>query len=183
MTIRWPRFNIYFVLALALALSCGCRSSEGKRKRALSTLALHLEANPDATKRSEVVTVHRDPLIRFNIESAPFVDEGMIKEARIIDAVGGFALSVQFDRLGTRQLEQHNDANRGGHVAIFSRWVEPPDQKLNKGRWIAAPKITKLIKDGLFVFTPDVTREEAEQIATGLNNVASKLGNAKEHEF
>ena len=43
-----------------------------------------------------------------------------------------------------------------------------------EGRWLAAPRINKRIADGVLVFTPDATREEAEQIALGLNNLAQK---------
>jgi hypothetical protein len=41
-------------------------------------------------------------------------------------------------------------------------------------RWLAAPVISHRIGDGVLVFTPDATREEAEEIALGLNNVAKK---------
>ena len=46
-----------------------------------------------------------------------------------------------------------------------------------EARWLAAPRISQRIKDGVLVFTPDATREEAERIVRGLNNVAIKLGN------
>jgi hypothetical protein len=42
-------------------------------------------------------------------------------------------------------------------------------------RWLAAPQITKHLSAGVFTFTPDATREEAERIVTGLNNVAEKV--------
>ena len=35
--------------------------------------------------------------------------------------------------------------------------------------------ITKVISNGRFVFAPDATREEAERIVRGLNNMAKKL--------
>jgi hypothetical protein len=38
--------------------------------------------------------------------------------------------------------------------------------------------MNKRITDGVLVFTPDTTREEAENIALGLNNVAKSLGKA-----
>ena len=42
-------------------------------------------------------------------------------------------------------------------------------------RWLAAPVISHRISDGVLVFTPDATREEAEEIALGLNNVSKKV--------
>ena len=51
--------------------------------------------------------------------------------------------------------------------------------QLNAGRWLAAPLVQTHITDGLLVFTPDATREEADQIAAGLNTVAKKLQTGK----
>ena len=42
---------------------------------------------------------------------------------------------------------------------------------------MAAPRIARRISNGVISFTPDATRDEAEQIAIGLNNVAIKNGN------
>ena len=56
---------------------------------------------------------------------------------------------------------------RGKHLVIFSYF--------DQGRWLAAPLITGKNSTGLLTFTPDATREEAERIVRGLNNVAKKL--------
>ena len=82
---------------------------------------------------------------------------------------------MQFDRHGSWLLEQYSTQNLGRHFAIFSQFAAPPDQKLNQGRWLAAPKLTQRITNGVLTFAPDATREEAEQIVVGLNNVAKKL--------
>jgi hypothetical protein len=60
-------------------------------------------------------------------------------------------------------------------MAIFCRFVTPPDHKLNAGRWLAAPLITQRIGDNTLTFTPDATRDESEAIATGLSNIGKKL--------
>ncbi len=39
-------------------------------------------------------------------------------------------------------------------------------------RWIAAPVIKERLGDGVLVFTPDTTRQEAERIVSGLTRVA-----------
>jgi hypothetical protein len=52
-------------------------------------------------------------------------------------------------------------------LVVNCRWTE--------NRFLGAPLITKRITDGVFVFTPDATREEAERIVAGLNNVIAKL--------
>jgi preprotein translocase subunit SecD len=84
--------------------------------------------------------------------------------------VGGFALRIQFDHAGTALLEQYSASNRGKKIAVFCQFGE----KLKDVRWLAAPVISRRISDGIFVFTPDATREEAEEIAVGLNNVFKK---------
>jgi preprotein translocase subunit SecD len=85
--------------------------------------------------------------------------------------VGGFVLRIQFDQSGTVMLEQCTAANRGRKIAIFSQFGE----KIKDYRWLAAPVINRKISDGVLAFTPDATREEAEEIALGLNNVAKKV--------
>ena len=48
-----------------------------------------------------------------------------------------------------------------------ARWTET--------RWLAAPLITKRISDGVFIFTPDASKEETERIVNGLKNVIKQL--------
>ncbi len=183
MKIRWDRFNLYLLLGLALALICGCQTPEGKRKKVASTFHLHQETNPDPMGRTEQVPIYRQQPVMFTVEKTPFLTEADVKAAKVIDVLGGFALSIQFDRRGSLLLEQYTTANRGRHIAIFSQFDNPHEQNLNQGRWLAAPKIQNHITDGLLVFTPDATREEAEQIALGLNNVARKLDTGAEFNF
>jgi preprotein translocase subunit SecD len=109
------------------------------------------------------------------VQKSPVLDERYVKEAKVVDVRGGFALQFQLDRQGTWLLEQISAQNPGRHLAIFSQFAEPPKEPLNKGRWLAAPSINYRISNGVLVFTPDATREEAEQIVIGLNNVAKKL--------
>ncbi len=176
MSIRLRRFNIYLVAALAIALVWGCATPESKRKKALATFELHQEDYADPSGRSETVTIHRDPLVQMAIDKQPFLSEQCVKEAKVLDVLGGYSLCVQFDRRGTWLLEQYTSATLGRRIAIFSQFYNPSEEKLNDGKWLAALLVKKRIADGMLVFTPDVTREEAEQIAQGLNNVSKKLG-------
>jgi len=177
MVIRLNRFNLYLFLSLAAAVACGCHTpvAKHKDKKVLATLRLHQEVNFDPMGSTEVATVHRDPLVTMTIRKEYFLSEANVKQASVIDTMGGFALSIQFDRQGSWLLEQYTAASRGRHIAIFSQFAAPKEAKLNDGHWLAAPKILNHITDGLFVFTADVTREEAEQIALGLNNVAREV--------
>jgi len=160
---RLARFNTY--LAVTLTLVVGCQF--GSKKKEATQMRLFIEANPDGTDRNGPVTIGRtDPFI-INVENQSFLDEGSIAKAWVVDALGGFQIMLQFDRRGTWLLEQYTVANRGRRIAIVAHF--------GPKRWLAAPVITNRISDGLLVFTPDATREEAERIVRGLNKVAETL--------
>jgi preprotein translocase subunit SecD len=133
----------------------------------------------DPLGRSETAEVYRDSPIRFTIDKNPFLTEANVKSAKVIDVTGGFALEIEFDRQGSWLLEQYT-SNRGKHILVASQFFNPGEEKINLGRWLAAPQINTHITDGRFSFTPDATREEADRIAQGLNNVAKKLSTGEE---
>ena len=171
MMIGGKRFNIYLLVALAAAMACGCQSIGGKQsKQVLSTLHLHLESSSDRTKPTESVPVYREKPVWVNVQKQPFVTEASVARASVVDEVGGYSLRIQFDGDGKALLEQCTAGNRGRRIAIFSQFA----RQLKDYRWLAAPVINHRIADGVLVFTPDATREEAEEIAAGLNNVAKK---------
>jgi len=171
MMIRVNRFNVYLLLGAALAILCGCQTAESKLKKQVSTLELHLEVRSDGTDRNTAIQVLRDHPIPITVQKSPFLTEAYVKEAKVIDVMGGFALRIQFDRHGSWVLESYSADNPGKRFAVLSQFGE----KLKEARWLAAPITTHRIADGVFNFTPDASREEAEQIALGLNNVAKKL--------
>ena len=174
MMIRVQRFNTYLLVTLTAAAVavCGCQSTGDKKpKNLLSTLRLHVEAGLDGTKASESVPVYREKPVWVNVEKLPFLTEANVASASVIDGVGGFALSIQFDHDGIVLLEGCTAANRGRRMAVFSQF----GKEIKDYRWLAAPLINRRISDGILVFTPDATREEAEEIALGLNNVSKKV--------
>lgn len=173
MMIRANRFNLYLVLNLAVL--CGCQTEESKRKHQISTLEIHLEADRDKPDLNELVTISRDHPIPISVQKTPFLTQAFIDKAELADVMGGFAVRIHFARQGAWLLEQYSTANHGKHLAIFSKFVVPPSDKLNEGRWLAAPRITQRIADGTLTFTPDATREEADQIVLGLKNIARQL--------
>ncbi len=175
MKIRWDRFNIYLLALLAGAWVCGCQTAEGRRKKEVSTLRIHIETRSDSIDKAEKVQIYRALPMRLSIEKQPFLNEAYIKKAEVVDAMGGgFQIRVEFERRGILLLEQYTSANRKKHLAIFSQWVDTANPKENIERWLAAPLIRDRITDGILLFTPDMTRDEAEQLAVGLNNVAKK---------
>jgi preprotein translocase subunit SecD len=174
MMIRLERFNTYLLVTVAAAAVavCGCQTPAKKKSdKLLSTLRLHLEAGRDASTASEPVPVYREKPVWVNVEKMPSLTEASVSAASVIDAVGGYALRIEFDHRGATFLETCTTANRGRRIAIFSQF----GQDLKNYRWLAAPVISHRISDGVLVFTPDATREEAEEIALGLNNVSKKV--------
>jgi hypothetical protein len=171
MMIRWNRFNIYLMLALVLGLAGGCKSLETKRKEATARLSINLEVSPGGPAKTQQVPVYRENPVLVNIHTEPFLTDANVLSAKVVNDVGGFSLQIQLDRDGTILLEQRTVANRGRRYVIYCKWGVPPKWELNEGRWLAAPQFTHRITNGLLVFTPDTTREEAEQIAIGLTNV------------
>jgi hypothetical protein len=169
------RLNLYLVLVATVGLFCGCASPERKRTKALSTIRLHQEMRADASGRTIPVQVLRAQPFSLTVEKQPFLDDGSVKEAKVVDALGGFAIEIKFDKKGGWLLENYTSALRGKHLAIFAQWGIAPEYGLNEGRWLAAPLVTDRITSGVLLFTPDATRQEADQIVSGLNNVAKKL--------
>jgi hypothetical protein len=162
------RFNIYLTLAVALLLACGCKTT--KEPKEVSALRVHLQASSSVPGATDDISVVRADPVSVTIMHDPLLTEANIVAARLIDATGGFAIEIQFDESATLMLEQYTASNPGLHLVIFGQWGD----KLAQGRWLAAPLITHRISNGRLSFTPDCSREEAERLVLGLNNVAAK---------
>lgn len=173
MVIRLARFNTYLLAAALLATLAGCETTGHKREKQIAKLSIHVEAGRDAGDRSEAVPISRAAQVMINVDKNPFLNEAHLTEARLVDAPGGFKIAIQLDQRGTWLLEQYSATNPGKHLAIAAKFGE----KLKETRWLAAPLVNRRISDGLLAFTPDATREEAEEIVRGLNNAAIESGN------
>jgi hypothetical protein len=184
MLIRINRFNPYLagalISGLVVAAIAGCKTAGGQDKKAISTLRLHLETKPNPMSKTETVEVYRNSPIKFSADPNPFLTEGLVKEAKIVEVTGGFALQIQFDEKGTWLLDEYTGANRGKHILVSSQFYEPGQETLAKGRWLAAPQINRHLTNGVFTFTPDATRDESDRIVLGLNHVAKQLSNGED---
>jgi preprotein translocase subunit SecD len=168
MKIKVHRFNKYFWLTLVLAVAvAGCQSSDGKKKKIATILELHLEANQDSSSDHMPISISQDPPVIINVEKECFVDGADVAEARVVEDALGFKLQLQFNWRGTQLLESVTAANRGKRLAVFCAF--------GPTRWLGAPQIRNKISDGVLTFTPDATREEADRIVKGLNEVAAGL--------
>ena len=163
------QFNVYFALIAALSLLCGCETD--KDKNAQSRRLAHPHRNrADNTGSTQTISVLRSDPVVVTIAKEAVLTEANIVAAKVIEAPGGYAIEIQFDENGSWTLEQYSATNPGRHFVIFGQWGD----KLSDGRWLAAPLITHRIGNGILSFTPDMSREEAEQLVLGLNNVAKK---------
>ena len=176
MIIRVLSFNTFLCRLVAslvvVALFAGCASHDkaGARKpkpskRDESSLRLHLEVNADGSDGNAPISVGRQDPFAINVEKKAFLTEFNIEQATVVENFGGFSISIRFDKEGRWLLEQYTTAHRGKRMAIAAEFGEL--------RWLAAPLISQRIADGLLVFTPDATREEADRIVRGLNRVAA----------
>ena len=166
---RTLRFNIYLLLLVTLAVLTGCQSPETKREKQLATLRVYLEVNPYPPGSSQEIFVLRAAPMKLNVEKGPFLNEIHVASAKVTETPGGFMLTVRFNQKGQWLLEQYTAAQPNRRMAIRCQWGVPPNVQ---DRWVAAPLITQRIKDGVLSFTPDTSRDEADQIAIGLNNYA-----------
>ena len=180
MKIRLARFNIYLLSGL-LACGVGCEttkspSSPGKtsskkpNSKEYTLLRLHLQANPDGTDRTVPVAIYRKNPMTMTVSTTPFLSEANVMSAAVLEQQGVLAIQIKFDRRGTLLLENITTAYKNSWIGVLATFGE--------SRWLAAPYIDQRITDGVFTFTPDATREEAERIVNGLTNVAKKLDNA-----
>lgn len=173
MVIRLTRFNSYLLGGLLAVALMGCETTKSKAEKEAAMIRVHIEVNRNDPGQNEVASVSRTAPIELTVKKAPFLDEAQLTQASLVDSHGGFSLALQFDQRGTWLLEQYTAMNPGRHLVVAAQFGE----KLAETRWLAAPLITRRISNGLLTFAPDATREEAEAIARGLNNVAIKSGN------
>ena len=164
------KFNLYLALAAALPVLLGGCQTTSKADKQTAALRIHIETPGNALGTSQAISVVRANPVLVNISMEPFLTEANVLAARIISSPGGFGVEVKFDETGGWMLEQYTAANPGKHLAIFGQWGE----KLAEGRWLAAPFIARRIGNGVLAFTPDASREEADQFVLGLNNIGKK---------
>jgi hypothetical protein len=162
---QW-NINVFCAATLALWL-CACKTTEEKKAaKEKALISLHLESNPDGTAKNSPVPIYRGRPMMVNVSVQPFLTNGDLNSASVVELEGGFGIQLSFDPHGTKVLDMYTVANKGKRIAVNCAFPEL--------RWLAAPLITRRITDGVFIFTPDATKEEAERIVLGLNNVIKK---------
>ncbi len=150
--------------------ACGCQTAKDKKDKELATFRFYLQAGPEDSDNSMDVPVYRAEPVQIRVQKEPVLTEAHVASARVVDVLGGFDLLVQLNRQGAWLLQQYSATYSGKRYVVFSQFGEKAQEK----RWLAAPRFNHLLSDGILQFTPDSTREEADEIAKGLNNIAKK---------
>ena len=166
----WFNFILIFVCAVSFV---GCQSDkadkQGKKKKdkkEYTVLELHLETG-SSVSGANVVPVYRQKPIYLNVEPNAFLNTSSITNATVISYMGGYALQLQLDKHGTFVLDTVTTANKTRRIAVLAAFPEV--------RWLAAPIIAQGNSSGVFIFTPDASREECDRIVRGINNVAAEI--------
>lgn len=166
---NFARFNIYLaaVLALALVTVTGCQTGK-KKDKDKAVIQLHQEAYTSGASDTERVAIYRENPIYVNVDKEPFIDSADITEAKVLEDLGGFVIQLRFNWRGSQILNGVTTANRDKRIAVHCIFNK-------EARWLASPVIRKPLRDGIFTFTPDCTRAEADHIVKGLNAEAAAL--------
>ncbi len=162
------RFNLYFWPA-ALLLVSGCALWESAN-HPVAALRVHIEGGPGASGASETVSVIRSHPVAVTIAGNALLSESDVIAARLIESGNNFVIELQFDEIAGWALEQYTAVSPGKHLVIFGQWGKKPEES----RWLAAPFINRRVAGGMLIFTPDMSREEAEKFIKGLGYAAKE---------
>ena len=164
-----PRINFYLfaVNALLLAalagtpgLGCAERDQHGNKLKP-AQLRLHLESYQDVPERLTTITMGRAAPFSYSVERGSFLKDDQILAATLLENEGLYSIRIKLDHQGQTILNQLSSANSGKRIAVWADFGEV--------RWVGSVRIEKRITNGELTFTPDTTREEAEQIVEGVN--------------
>lgn len=173
MVIRLARFNLKLLLPVGFVALLGCQMNQITQKitqpKQPATLRVHVETNPFPPDQCEQIFVVRSAPIAINIEKRPFLNESHVASAKVVETDDGFVMSVKFNEQGQWLLEQYTTANARRRIAIRTQFRQTTNVF---DRWLAAPRFTRGITNGILTFTPDASQDEADTIVEGWNNVA-----------
>lgn len=182
MMIARDRFNIYFVLAVAAVLAAGCGAIHKHQEKAgkigpVATFRLHLEATPYFPEETEAAQIVRSSPVTLTVQKEPFITEGDLSSATLLNVMGGYDLEVRLREHGTFILEEITTENVGKHIAIFTQFGAKTNSET---RWLGAVTISKRNSTGTLTFTPDASKAELDEILAGWTNAIKQVNKAIE---
>lgn len=171
--------NTFFCWAGLLVLAAGCATTPAEKQakqeaKEMSVVRLFTEVRDESMAGSKASLPRSNPM-EIKIDKEPFADERDVARAAVVNAVGGFAIRLELTSHGRMTLEQASVTHAGLRLVAFGQWSLNKEESVQ--RWLAAPVMKTALRAGVVVFTPDLSREEADRFVRGLNNVAIKLEN------
>lgn len=188
-------FNLFLgLMALCLGLQGLAATPEEKQRakdlerqkkmeaKQMAQIRVYREVTDFSGRASELGTlgvnkakVGRTDPVEMTVQRDAVLDERDVKRATVIEQRDQtFAVGVEFVQQGSMVLHMNSVAAKGKRLVIAARWSDGTNVF---NRWIAAPLMRRALDQGVLVFTPDMSHEEAVVFVRGLNNVAIKLKN------
>jgi hypothetical protein len=153
-----------FLLMLCLLELTACNSAP----KNAAILRMHLPASPAATPIRRMPVTIRTPALTLEVDRLPVLSEADLDHVDLTGEGDNFGIRLFFNTHGTIMLDTVSLNNRGQLLVIIINGVP-----------VAAPQLRERIVDGVFDFTPDISREEAEKIVKGLNASAEYIRKKK----
>lgn len=156
----------FFWLALLAGLLALPASAKEKKPKDPEFLRIYFESPRDTSLRATEAKVGRSNPMTLRVEKLPILSESHMKIIETADIGGGPTLRITFNRTGKRLLENYTATGVGRRLVVQTQFEEM--------RWLAAPRITRRIADGILVFTPDASPEELDRLVRGITKAVKK---------
>ena len=148
------------LLALCLLELTACNS----RPKNAAIMRMYLPASPALPQTRRVPVTIRTPALTLEVDSLPVLSESDLDHADVTGEGDNFDMRFFFNSHGTIKLDSVSLNSRGQLLVVIINGVA-----------VAAPQLRERIVDGVFEFTPDITRTEADTVVKGLNASAEYL--------
>ena len=149
------------------------KKKEKENRKKYSLVKFFLETPEGSQNKIQEIEVYRAYPERITIGTMPFIDERDFKDVNIVETPDeGFMIEFILTSEGSSILQNITGRYRGRRIIIFANFGDP--------RYLGAPKIEKIITNGILRITPDASREEAERFVLGMKNTIREI---KRKEF
>jgi len=144
------------------------KKKEKEAKKKYSLLKFFLETPPASRNTVRPVLVYRSNPETIHVDTDAFIDERDFKEVNLITGEdGSYQIEFVLTSEGASVLQNTTVRSRGRRIVIFANFGDP--------RYLAAPKIDRIISDGTFRITPDASLPEMERFVLGMKNTIRTL--------
>jgi len=121
------------------------------------TLRMHLPASPALQPTRRMMVEVHTPAMSLQVDRLPVLSENDLDHAELVGEGENYDMRLTFTTHGTIVLDTVTINARGQQLVIMLNNIA-----------VAAPMLSHRIADGVFEFTPDMPREEAEKVVKGL---------------